>query len=96
MRKVAIRVVLLMAALLIVPATASAVTVRLGPPTLQTSNTAVFCPTDDCSYAFGSVTAPGGVLASPADGTVTAWRLEGDIPSSSSLIVVHPDGTQWT
>ncbi|UGS34154.1 IPT/TIG domain-containing protein [Capillimicrobium parvum] len=77
-------------------APAQAVTVRLGPPTLAPSTSYAVCPIAQptCSYVFGSIVAPGGVLQAPADGTITAWRLMGQGPGVT-LIVAHADGDAW-
>jgi len=81
-----------------VPASAGAVTVLLGPPDLSTG--ASFASCDALSPEFctaktfvpTSLPEPGATLVTPADGTITSWRVRGAPPGKLRLRIVKALG----
>jgi len=87
----------------VLPAQAGAVTILLGPPTLTTSDFTSSCNAltpDFCTAKTFIPTAlpePGTTIVTPADGTITSWRVKGAPPSKLRLrIVKAAAGGQFT
>jgi len=80
------------------PASSGAVTILLGPPDLSASEPFATC--DSLSPEFcsaktlisTSLSEPGAILATPADGTITSWRVHGAPPARLHLRVVKALG----
>jgi len=76
------------------PASASAVTITLGPPSLSSSDPFASCGVgNSCTTkTFVPTAVPGATLATPADGTITSWRVKGVLPYRLFLRVVSAAG----
>lgn len=91
----AIRVALVaLCAAICLPASAGGVTITLGPPSLSSSDPFASCGVDNsCTTKTIVPTAvPGATLATPADGTITSWRVKGVLPKRLFLRVVSAAG----
>jgi IPT/TIG domain len=91
----------LLATGLFAAAPARAVTVTLGPPTLDTSsNSSYVCPSGPCSSTFvqSSSGNPADLLHAPADGVVVAWAVAGAGGTGSIYlrVVRAAGGSQYT
>ena len=95
--RVAITVACLTAGLAL-PAQAGAVTILLGPPSLNASNPFASCdalsPNLCTAKTFipTSLPEPGATLVTPADGTITSWRVKGP-PAKLRLRIVKAVGS---
>src|SRR5919204_4332478 len=88
----------LVVAALFAAAPARAVTVTLGPPTLDTSsNSSYVCPSGPCSSTFVQ-SSSADLLRSPADGVVVAWAVAGAGGTGSIYlrVVRAAGGSQYT
>ena len=80
------------AAALGIPASSSAATATLGPPSLGEAATYFEC--SNCqSYRLLNTAPPAGArLTSPTDGTVTSWRIVGNVLGGTvQLVVLRPN-----
>lgn len=87
----------LMALAAVVPASAGATTVTLGPTDLGTGSVQYNCQVgglSPCSSeSFVHETVPGGVATAPGTGVITAWRVRGTVTGGSIELVVLGNAT---
>jgi hypothetical protein len=89
-------------AALVVPASAGATTVTLGPTDLGTGSLQYNCQVGGLSpctsESFVHETVPGGAATAPGAGVITAWRVRGAVTGGSIELVVlgNATGTGYT
>jgi Big-like domain-containing protein len=86
----AARIALLLAALVLVPATIADADVTIGSTLQNAPNFTIVCPNGGCTFAPTAV--PGGIVAAPSAGVITRWRVRnGAIGTLGRLQVIHRD-----
>jgi hypothetical protein len=86
----------------VVPASAGATTVTLGPTNLGTGSLQYNCQVGGLSpctsESFVHETVPGGAATAPGTGVITAWRVRGTVTGGSIELVVlgNATGTGYT
>jgi hypothetical protein len=73
-------------------APAGAVTITLGPTDLSASDPFAECGVSCNAEVFVPTALPGGTLVTPADGTITSWRVRGAPPKHLRLRIVRALG----
>jgi IPT/TIG domain len=82
---------------MVAPLAAQAQSVLLGRSDLSTSDDALDCDGPACYWgniAIRKTADPGSLATAPADGTVTSWRVKGQVAGSGKIFihVIHPLG----
>ena len=92
MKRLATTLLLSILAAAAAAAPAAAVTITLGPTDLSAADPFAECGTECSTRTFVPTAVPGAMLLTPADGTITSWRVKGAPPKRLRLRVVRSAG----